>query len=136
MSVKRERDAVRKQLLTSEIVADIVNGTSKADVFEKLKQGIYEYQEHGYAETSCYLWWNKAMERLKFSNEMDVSEHRAILWNRYEQLFQDSVQTGQIMVAKSILDSMGKTFGLQDAEKKEITVTDVKIDFGFDEDKE
>lgn len=133
MSVKRERDAVRKQLLTGEIVADIVNGLSKYDVFEKLRLGLYEYQDHEYKETSCYLWWNKAVERLKFANELEMSEKRAILWNRYEQIYKDSVDSGNIINAKSVLDSMAKVFGLQDAEKKEVTITDFKIEFGFND---
>lgn len=131
MAVKKEKDAARKMMLTAEIVADIVNGTSKYDVFEKLRLGVYEFQEHPYKETSCYLWWNKALERLKFSNEQDVSEKRAILWNRYEEVYKESIDSGNIMNARATLDSMAKTFGLQDAEKQEITVTDVKINFGF-----
>ena len=129
--VSQEKNAVRKQMLTAEIVADIVNGTSKYDVFEKLRLGVYEFQDHPYGQTSCYLWWNKALERLKFSNEQDVSEKRAILWNRYEEVYKESIESGNIMNARATLDSMAKTFGLQDAEKKEISVSDFKIEFGF-----
>lgn len=126
--------AVRRNLLTEEIAADIVNGVAKSDILTKLENNIYQYQERGFSTVQSYRWYNDGVKRLQQDSDDRMEVKRDILWSRYQQIYQDALESGQLGVAKATLDSIAKVFGLQAPEQKEITLKEAEIKFGFNGD--
>ena len=111
---------------------DIINGVSKSDILTKLVGGLYEHQENTLSRQRAYYWYNLAVERIGTDSEDRLEVKRQVLWSRYEMLYNDCVQSGNIITAKGVLDSMAKVFGLQAPEQKELTLKDAIINFGFE----
>jgi len=127
-----ERKEIAKRMLIDEVVADIVNGVSKRDVLTKLREGIYTYAtQPTMSVTQSYRYWNDAMEAMKINYEAGIEEKRKVLWNRYENLYQNSLELGNYKNARACLADMAKLFGIASPEKQEITVNDAVISFGF-----
>lgn len=129
---RQERLAIKRILLTEEIAVDIINGVSKSDILTKLVGGLYEHQENTLSRQRAYYWYNLAVERIGTDSEDRLEVKRQVLWSRYEMLYNDCVQSGNIITAKGVLDSMAKVFGLQAPEQKELTLKDAIINFGFE----
>lgn len=128
---QKEKKAVRRNLLTEEVAADIVNGVAKSDILTKLQSNIYQYQDMPYSVVQSYRWYNWAVERIQQDSDDRMEVKRDILWSRYQQIYQDALESGQLGVAKATLDSIAKVFGLQAPEQKEITLKEAEIKFGF-----
>lgn len=132
-----ERREIQRRLLVDEIVADITNGVSKSDVLTKLQSGIYTYAvSPSMSQSSSYEWWNRAMDKFRLNNEASIAEKRDIMYSRYLNIYNESMEEGNKIAAKQTLDSMVKFFGIATPEKTEVTLKNITIDFGFDEDGE
>lgn len=127
-----EKRAVQKRMLIDEIVADVCNGIGKSDCLTKLMEGIYQYATHPtMSKSMAYLYWNWAMDKIKFNSEAAVEEKRQILWNRYETVYNNSLELGQYQTARQCLTDMAKVFGLAEPEKREVSLDASKISFNF-----
>lgn len=128
---RKEQIEVRDSLIANEVVCDIVNGLSKADILEKLQAGVYLHSEGPISLTTSYRYWNKALARIKVDSEYSMAEKREVLWSRYENLYKESLEQGNAMNARQCLNDMAKIFGLSEPEKKEVTLKELTVDFGF-----
>jgi len=134
--INAEKGRLLYHALTNEIVADITNGISKSDIFTKMMNGMYPSQPKPYAKTACYDWWHHALDRIAVDSEDSIEDKRKVLWNRYENLYRESMETGNSMIARQVLSDMGKMFGLSVEQQKELKLKQegdgtVSVSFNF-----
>ena len=131
---KRIKSEIEKRLLIDEIVADIVNGVPKSEILLKLQENIYQYQPKAYIYQHAYNWYNWALDAISKDSEDAINEKRQILWSRYENLYRESLQLGNLANARQVLTDMAKVFGLAEQEQATLTLNGATIKFNFNGD--
>lgn len=111
--VKKTKAAIEKYKRVDELVdlvyTDYCNGVSKADILQKLLQGIYDGHEPlSYSHSYEYL--KSAEQRIAFNTYETENGLREILYTRYEALLEESIKNGDTYMSKQILDSIAKIF--------------------------
>lgn len=130
----REKREVARRLLIDEVTVDLVNGVPKSDILTKLQDGIYEHvTSPTMSMVTSYRVYNAAMAKIRQDSEDSIAEKRELLWSRYENLYRESLELGNHMNARACLSDMARIFGLQAPEQKEVTLKNIEVDFGFDE---
>lgn len=116
------------------VICDIINGKTKSDIIKKLEQQLYDGQRQPYAFKTAEMYYYTAMQRIREDREQEVDELRDKLYSQYYSLYEDAVQNGNTIVAKTILDSIAKVFAASPEKKVDIQVNNekVEISFGFD----
>lgn len=91
------------------VYADYCNGVSKADILQKLMNGLYEgHDKMSYSHSYQYL--KSAEKRIAFNKFENEQGLRDVLYTRYESLLEQAIKDGDTLLAKNILDSMSKVF--------------------------
>ena len=118
------------------VIADICNGVTRGDVLKKLKDGLYEGQKKPYKDPTALDYYYTAMARIREDREENVEELRDKLYSQFYSLYADSVKTGNIFVAKQVLDSIAKTFLPSQSKEMNVEIDKnndkINISFGFD----
>lgn len=118
------------------VIADICNGVTRGDILKKLKDGLYEGQKKPYKDPTCNDYYYTALARIKEDREENIEELKDKLYSQFYSLYADAVKSGNIFVAKQVLDSIAKTFipTTKQEMNLEINKNDEKINisFGFD----
>lgn len=128
------RDYQYVEDLLNLIICDIVNGVQKSDIMSKLQEQLYEGQRQKYAWKTSEMYYYTAMHRLKEDRESDIENLKDKLYSQYYQLYNDSISVGNTLVAKSVLDSIVKTF-LPDEKNIKVDANingELTIDFNFE----
>lgn len=130
----KEKRAVARQLLIEEVAVDLVNGVPKSQILDKLQCGIYEHvTSPTMSMVTSYRVYNAAMAKIRQDSEDSIAEKRELLWSRYEHLYRENLELGNHINARACLSDMARIFGLAAPEQKEISLTNAKIDFAFDD---
>ena len=130
----KEKREIARRLLIEEVAVDLVNGVPKSEILQKLQDGIYEHvTSPTMSMVTSYRVYNAAMAKIRQDSEDSITEKRELLWSRYENLYRESLELGNHMNARACLSDMARIFGLQAPEQKEVTLTNTKIDFAFDD---
>lgn len=125
----------RADMLLQETLADIVNGLTKNDIILKFANKEYEYQKKAIGEAQATNYIKMAYLIMQEDRVAEADKLRDQLYNQYLMLYNDAVMADNPVLAKTILDSVGKIF-LPDEKNIKLDAKvdgDITIDFKFDE---
>lgn len=101
----------RVERLINEVQCDLVNGVLRSDIFRKFNDGLYEnLGEKKIGERQIQNYIKAPWEKMKEDRVYKVNELRDMLFSQYMALYNDAVQIGNTVAAKSCLDSIAKIF--------------------------
>lgn len=132
------KDYEKTEQLISLVMCDIINGVSRSDILTKLKEKMYENQKQAYKEHSALEYYYVALNRIKEDREENIDNLKGLLYSQYYQLFNESMEAGNTLTAKSVLDSIAKIFLGDNKNNIQITTTNndenkVEIKFGYND---
>lgn len=137
VSQKQLDEYDRVERLVNEVQCDLVNGVLRSDIFRKFKEGLYEnLGEKKIGDRQIQYYIKAAWDKMKEDRVDKVNELRDILFSQYMAIYQDSIEVGNSMAAKSCLDSIAKIF-LPDEKNVNLNAKvegDITIDFNLMED--
>ena len=111
LSQKQLDEYDRVERLINEVQCDLVNGVLRSDIFRKFNDGLYEnLGEKKIGERQIQNYIKAAWEKMKEDRVDKVNELRDMLFSQYMALYNDAVQIGNTVAAKSCLDSIAKIF--------------------------
>lgn len=137
VSQKQLDEYDRVERLVNEVQCDLVNGVLRSDIFRKFKEGLYEnLGEKKIGERQIQNYIATAWAKMKEDRVDKVNELRDMLFSQYMAIYQDSIEVGNTMAAKSCLDSIAKIFL---PEEKNLNLNanvqgDISVNFNFIED--
>lgn len=94
-----------------EVAVDIINGIPKADILQKLKEGMYS-TEKKFKQSMAYELYNAGVARISLNRTDRIEEARDIIWSRLENVYKESMEAGMLQNARQCLVDMCKLFGL------------------------
>lgn len=127
----------RVQRLIEEIQVDLVNGVLRSEIFNKFRERQYEnLSDKNIGERQIQNYIKAAWELLKEDRVEKVQELRDLLFSQYMSQYNEATQMGNVIAAKSCLDSIAKIF-LPDEKTVNLNAKvegDITIDFNLIED--
>lgn len=127
----------RVQRLIEEIQVDLVNGVLRSEIFNKFREREYEnLSQKNIGERQIQNYIKAAWELLKEDRVEKVQELRDLLFSQYMSQYNEATQMGNVIAAKSCLDSIAKIF-LPDEKTVNLNAKvegDITIDFNLIED--
>lgn len=127
----------RVQRLIEEIQVDLVNGVLRSEIFNKFRERQYEnLSQKNIGERQIQNYISAAWELLKEDRVEKVQELRDLLFSQYMSQYNEATQMGNVIAAKSCLDSIAKIF-LPDEKTVNLNAKvegDITIDFNLIED--
>jgi len=101
----------RCQRLIEEIQVDLVNGVLRSEIFNKFRERQYEnLSEKNIGERQIQNYIKAAWELLREDRVERVQELKDLLFSQYMAQYNEATQMGNVLAAKSCLDSIAKTF--------------------------
>lgn len=129
----------RVQRLIEEIQADLVNGVLRSDIFRKFKERQYEnLGDKNIGERQIQNYIKAAWELMREDRVDKVQELRDLLFSQYMSQYNEATEMGNVIAAKSCLDSIAKIF-LPDEKTLNLNAKvdgDITIDFKLMEEDE
>lgn len=127
----------RTQRLIEEVQCDLVNGVLRSTIFRKFKEREYEnLGEKNIGERQIQNYIKAAWEMMKEDRIEKVQELRDLLFSQYMAQYNEATEMGNVLAAKSCLDSIAKIF-LPDEKTVNLNAKvegDITIDFNLIED--
>lgn len=137
MSQKQIDEYDRVQRLIEEIVVDLTNGVMRSEIFNKFRDRLYEnLSEKNIGERQIQNYIKAAWEILKENRVEKIQELRDLLFTQYMSQYNEATMNGNVLAAKSCLDSIAKIF-LPDEKTLNLNAKvegDITIDFNLIED--
>jgi hypothetical protein len=137
MSQKQIDEYDRVQRLIEEIVVDLTNGVMRSEIFNKFRDRLYEnLSEKNIGERQIQNYIKAAWEILKEDRVEKIQELRDLLFTQYMSQYNEATMNGNVLAAKSCLDSIAKIF-LPDEKTLNLNAKvegDITIDFNLIED--
>ena len=130
LSQKQLDEYDRVQRLIEEIQCDLVNGVLRSEIFRKVQERVYEnLGEKTVGKRQIENYIQAARMLLKEDRVEKVNELKDMLYSQYMAQYAEATEMGNVMAAKSILDSIAKTF-LPDEKTLNLNAKgDITIDF-------
>lgn len=139
VSQKKLDEYDRVERLISEIQCDLVNGVLRSDIFRKFKEGLYEnLGEKKIGERQIQNYITAAWAKMKEDRVEKVQELRDMLFSQYMAQYAEATQMGNVIAAKSCLDSIARIF-LPDEKTVNLNANvqgDISVNFNFIEEDE
>lgn len=127
----------RVERLIEEIQCDLINGVLRSEIFRKFKERQYEnLGEKNIGERQIQYYIKAAWEKMKEDRTEKVQELRDMLFSQYMSQYREATEMGNVLAAKSCLDSIAKIF-LPDEKTLNLNANvqgDITIDFNLIED--
>lgn len=101
----------RVQRLVEEVQCDMVNGVLRSTIFRKFKERQYENlgkKDIGERQIQNYI--KAAWELMREDRIEKIQELRDMLFSQYMAQYNEATQMGNVIAAKSCLDSIAKIF--------------------------
>ena len=137
MSQKQIDEYDRVQRLIEEIVVDLTNGVMRSEIFNKFRDRLYEnLSDKNIGERQIQNYIKAAWEILKEDRVEKIQELRDLLFTQYMSQYNEATMNGNVLAAKSCLDSIAKIF-LPDEKTLNLNAKvegDITIDFNLIED--
>lgn len=137
VSQKQLDEYDRTQRLIEEVQCDLVNGVLRSTIFRKFKEREYEnLGEKNIGERQIQNYIKAAWEMMKEDRIEKVQELRDLLFSQYMAQYNEATEMGNVLAAKSCLDSIAKIF-LPDEKTVNLNAKvegDITIDFNLIED--
>ena len=127
----------RVQRLIEEIQCDLVNGVLRSEIFNKFRDRQYKNlgkKDIGERQIQDYI--KAAWEMIKEDRIEKIHELRDLLFSQYMSQYNEATEMGNVLAAKSCLDSIAKVF-LPDEKTLNLNAKvegDITIDFNLIED--
>lgn len=139
VSQKKLDEYDRVERLISEIQCDLVNGVLRSDIFRKFKEELYEnLGEKKIGERQIQNYITAAWHKMKEDRVEKAQELRDMLFSQYMAIYNEATTTGNVLAAKSTLDSIAKIF-LPDEKTVNLNANvqgDISVNFNFIEEDE
>lgn len=111
MTQKRLDEYDRVQRLIEEVQVDLVNGVLRSEIFNKFRDRQYEnLSDKNIGERQIQNYIKAAWEMIKEDRVDKVQELRDLLFSQYMAQYAEATQMGNVIAAKSCLDSISKIF--------------------------
>lgn len=123
----------RADMLLQEVLSDITNGFTTNDIIMKFSQKLYNNQKKAIGEAQARNYIKMSYLIMQENRVKEADKLRDQFYEQYLALYNDAVMNDNTILAKTILDSMTKTF-LPDEKTVNINGNinqDVTINFGF-----
>lgn len=134
VSQKQLDEYDRVQRLIEEIQVDLVNGVLRSEIFNKFRDRQYEnLSEKNIGERQIQNYIKAAWELLREDRIEKIQELRDLLFSQYMAQYNEATQMGNVIAAKSCLDSISKIF-LPDEKTVNLNANvngDITIDFNL-----
>ena len=132
VSQKQLDEFDRVERLIEEITVDLINGVLRSEIFNKFRDRQYEnLSEKNIGERQIQNYIKAAWLKLKENRVEKVNELRDMLFNQYMAQYNEATEMGNVMAAKSCLDSIAKVF-LPDEKTLNLNAKgDITIDFNL-----
>ena len=125
--------------IIDQVYCDIANGRTKTEIINMLKNGSYGKTMQ---TRNAYDYYNAAVSRFCNEKNEEADKLRAIYYGRFETLYRDAMEKGDIYNANNILQSVCRIFGLEAPKTPDTAIqinssqeNGITINFGFDKDK-
>lgn len=125
-----DKSSIRKELAIRNVVNDLMDGGVYSVIKEKLMEDEYEIGKK-YTESSAKNIIKFARARIKQDFEEQLPDIRASLTSMLLDLFTEAKDMGDRMNAIKCIQEIAKLSGAYEAEKKDITIKDLTIDFNL-----
>lgn len=132
---------LRADKIVDEVYVDLCNGLTKSDVVQKMAEGLYEHQNgKAIKERTAVDYLRAAMQRMAYDYEKDAEQLRADLYTKLTAVYADAVEHNDRYNAINALQTLMKLTGVaMDKPHTQVNLNtngDIKISFGFGNDKE
>lgn len=118
------------------ITSDIIEGASRQTVIKKMKDNGYNmsFKTSDYTDNTIIKMYKEAHRWLKVEQEGDKDQLRNVFYERYLNLYKNSLQANDRTNALATLKEMTRMLGLNEPEKLNIKEDRrIIIDFGFED---
>ena len=118
------------------MASDIIEGANRETVVRKMKNDEYNmsFKTSEYADNTILRMYKEAHRWLKVEQEGDKDELWNIFYERYLNLYKNSLQANDRTNALATLKEMTRMLGLNEPEKLNIKEDrKIIIDFGFED---
>ena len=117
-----------------QVYCDIANGRTKTEIIKMLKDGHYGKTMK---TRNAYDYYNAAVDRFCTEKNEQADKLRAIYFGRFETLYRDAIEKGDIYNANNILQSVCRIFGLETPKSPATAIQinnekeGITVNFGF-----
>lgn len=125
-----DKSSIRKELAIRNVVNDLMDGGVYSVIKEKLMEDEYGIGKK-YTEGTAKGIIKFARARIKEDFTEQLPDIRASLTNMLYDLFTEAKDMGDRMNAIKCIQEIAKLTGAYEAEKKDITIKDLTIDFNL-----
>lgn len=125
-----DKSSIRKELAIRNVINDLMNGGVYSVIKQKLMEDEYEIGKK-YTGGSAKNILIEARKRIKADFEEQLPDIRASLTNMLYDLFTEAKEIGDRMNAIKCLQEIAKLTGAYEAEKHEVKVKEITIDFNL-----
>lgn len=118
------------------ITSDIIEGANRETVLRKMKNNLYKmsFKTSDYTDNTILKMYKEAHRWLKVEQEGDKEQLRNVFYERYLNLYKNSLQANDRTNALATLKEMTRMLGLNEPEKLNIKEDRrIIIDFGFED---
>lgn len=118
------------------ITSDIIEGANRETVVRKMKNNEYNmsFKTSDYADNTIIKMYKEAHRWLKVEQDGDKDQLRNVFYERYLNLYKNSLQANDRTNALATLKEMTRMLGLNEPEKLNIKEDRrIIIDFGFED---
>lgn len=121
--------------IIDQVYCDIANGRTKTEIINMLKNGDYGKSMQ---TRNAYDHYNAAVSRFCDEKNEEADKLKAIYFGRFETLYRDAIEKGDIYNANNILQSVCRIFGLETPKNPDTAIqinssqeNGITINFGF-----
>lgn len=118
------------------ITSDIIEGANRETVVRKMKNDKYNmsFKTSDYTDNTIIKMYKEAHRWLKVEQEGDKDQLRNVFYERYLNLYKNSLQANDRTNALATLKEMTRMLGLNEPDKLNIKEDRrIIIDFGFED---
>lgn len=137
VSQKQLDEFDRVERLIEEVQVDLVNGVLRSEIFRKFSERQYaNLSEKNIGERQIQNYIKAAWLKMKEDRVEKVQELRDMLFSQYMSQYNEATMNGNVLAAKSCLDSIAKIF-LPDEKTLNLNAKvegDITIDFNLIQD--
>lgn len=98
---------------------ELLNGKSKYEILKAVEEGKYAKKypyANGKKRTTINQWLQEAYDLCAIENAEQINKQRDLVYERFMELYRQALDRGDVKTAKSVLDSISKLLGLNEAE--------------------
>lgn len=125
-----DKSSVRKEIAIRNVVNDLMDGGVYSVIKTKLMEDEYDIGKQ-YTESSAKNIIKFARARIREDFEEQLPEIKSNLTNILYDLFTEAKEVGDRMNAIKCIQEIAKLTGAYEAQKQDITIKDLTIDFNL-----